>query len=102
MRTDNSQYDGQAHAPTGELGSEKRVEDLLDIPFRDPAARIRHFHAGIGNAPRAPVDGETMRGGDIRGGDRIDGQHQGAPIVANGLPGIACQVGKNLVNLACV
>jgi hypothetical protein len=52
MRFNYSQYYGQAHAPTGELGGVKRVKELLDILLCDSAAGIRHFQAGIISFPR--------------------------------------------------
>ena len=59
VRPHNPENHGQAQAPAGELGGEKRVKDLLEILFRDAAARIRHFQAGIGRVHRLPVDGKS-------------------------------------------
>ena len=89
-------------APAGELGGEKRVEDLLDIlvlQSRSPRPPLpgRHRHC-----PAAASRWETVHGGDIRRGNRFDGQVNGAPALTDSLPGIGDQVGQDLLYLVRV
>jgi hypothetical protein len=51
----NAQDHRQAHAPAGELGREKRIEELLDIPSFNSLTPIRYLQAGIDIGLRLPI-----------------------------------------------
>jgi hypothetical protein len=75
---DDGAADRQPHAEPVELGSEERLEDPIEIRFRDALARVAHAELQVRRRRvRSPHGHLPRRGSSVgRGGDRIGEQIQ--------------------------